>query len=264
MELQKKNRTIIEAARTMLADSLLPIPFWAEYRLYDFLPITILKTLDLLGKFDGKGDEGLLVGYSVNSKAFRVFNRNQPNDNVGIKENLNAGKVGKETYKTDNKKHDEKAKRDDKGKSLVDSPIKVRDLRAEFEEFSFNSTNRVNDVYAPVNAVGPNSTNSNNSFNTASPSINVVSTNFRIAGKSSFVDHSKYPDDSDMPKLEDIVYSDDEEDVGADADLSNLEKNIPVSHILTTRVHKDHPVNQIIGDLNSAPQTKSMTRMVKE
>nr|GEV74666.1 ribonuclease H-like domain-containing protein [Tanacetum cinerariifolium] len=37
-------------------------------------PITILNTLDPLGKFEGKVDEGFLVGYSVTSKAFRVFN----------------------------------------------------------------------------------------------------------------------------------------------------------------------------------------------
>nr|GEZ28570.1 ribonuclease H-like domain-containing protein [Tanacetum cinerariifolium] len=37
-------------------------------------PVTIINTLDPLGKFDGKADEGFLVGYSVNSKAFRVFN----------------------------------------------------------------------------------------------------------------------------------------------------------------------------------------------
>ncbi|GKE05031.1 hypothetical protein Tco_1397049 [Tanacetum coccineum] len=37
-------------------------------------PVTILNTLDSLGKFDGKAEEGFLVGYSVNSKAFRVFN----------------------------------------------------------------------------------------------------------------------------------------------------------------------------------------------
>nr|GFD34276.1 hypothetical protein [Tanacetum cinerariifolium] len=67
-----------------------------------------------------------------------------------------------------------------------------------------------------------------------------------------------------MPKLEDIIYSDDEEDVGAKADLSNLETNISVSPIPTTKVHKDHHVNQIIGDLNSAPQTRSMARAVKE
>nr|GFA97127.1 ribonuclease H-like domain-containing protein [Tanacetum cinerariifolium] len=37
-------------------------------------PVTILNTLDPLGKFDGKADEGFLVGYSISSKAFRVFN----------------------------------------------------------------------------------------------------------------------------------------------------------------------------------------------
>nr|GEV95273.1 putative ribonuclease H-like domain-containing protein [Tanacetum cinerariifolium] len=235
---------------------------------------------------------------------------NQPNDNAGIKENLNAGKVVKETVsaqqyvlqlwsigshdphntdddvvdaafdvkendndvhvhatrsdKSDNNKHDEKAKRDDNGKSYVDSPTGVRDLRAEFEEFSSNNTTRVNAVSAPVTAIGPNPTKSTNRFNVASPSVNAVSPHFGIARKSSSVDPSKYPDDPNMPELEDIVYSDDEEDVGAETDLSNLETNIHVSPIPTNRVHKDHPINQIIGDLNSAPQTRSITRMVKE
>nr|GEV34126.1 hypothetical protein [Tanacetum cinerariifolium] len=366
---ERKNRTLIEAARTMLADSLLPILFWAEAvnpacyvqnmilvtkphnkTPYELLlgrppsigfmrpfgcPVTILNTLVPLGKFDGKAGEEFLVGYSVNSKAFRVFNgrtrivqetlhinflKNKPNvagigpkwlfdidtltksmnyqpvvaenpsnDNTGIKENFDAGKVKKETVsaqkymllplwstgsqnpqntdddvadvafdvkenendahvsangsnKFANKKHNEKAKRDDKGKSHADSPTRVWDLRVEFKEFYFNNTNRVNVVSAPVNAAAPNSTNNTNSFNTASPSINAIN----------------------MPELEDIVYSDDDEDVGAEADLSNLETNIPINPISTTRVHKDHHVNKIIGDLNSAPQTRSMTRMVKE
>nr|GEW11659.1 hypothetical protein [Tanacetum cinerariifolium] len=119
-----------------------------------------------------------------------VVAENQPNDNACIKENLDAGKVGKETVstqqyvllplwstglqdpqntdanvvdaafdvkenendlyvsaygsdKSDNKKHDEKAKRDDKGKNPVDLPIGVRDWRAKFKEFSSNSTNRM-------------------------------------------------------------------------------------------------------------------------
>ncbi|GKF78244.1 retrovirus-related pol polyprotein from transposon TNT 1-94 [Tanacetum coccineum] len=37
-------------------------------------PVTILNTIDHLGMFDGKADEGFFVGYSINSKAFRVFN----------------------------------------------------------------------------------------------------------------------------------------------------------------------------------------------
>nr|GEX19846.1 hypothetical protein [Tanacetum cinerariifolium] len=126
------------------------------------------------------------------------------------------------------KKHDDKDKRDDRGKSHVDSPTGVKDLRAEFEEFSINNTNMVNAVSALVTAAGPNPTDSTNSFNTVSPSDTVVSPNFGIDGKSSFVDPSKYTDDPDMPALEDIVYSDDEEDVGAEADFSNLETNIHV------------------------------------
>ncbi|GKE38100.1 putative ribonuclease H-like domain-containing protein, partial [Tanacetum coccineum] len=105
---ERKNRTLIEAARTMLADSLLPTVFWGEvvnnacyvlnrvlvtkphnktpYELIIGRPpslsfmrhfgchVTILNTLDPLGKFDGKAEEGFLVGYSIHSKAFRVFN----------------------------------------------------------------------------------------------------------------------------------------------------------------------------------------------
>nr|GEV50395.1 hypothetical protein [Tanacetum cinerariifolium] len=327
-----KNKTLIEAAMTMLADSLLPIPFWDEavnticyvqnrvlvtkphnktpYELLlgrtpsiGFIRpfgclVTILNTLDPLGKFDGKADEGFLVGYSVNSKAFRVFNRsgptwlfdidtlthsmnyqpvvagNQPNHNADpqntyddaafdVKENENEVHVSP-SVSDKTKKHNEKAKRDDKGKSHVDSPTGVRDLRAEFEEFSSNSTNRVNAASAPVTAARPNPTNSTNGFNTASPSDTVVSPNLEIDRKSSFVDLFNYPDDPDMLALEDIFYSDYEEDVGAEADLSNLETTIFVSPISTTKVHKDHPVTQIISDLTLAPQTRSMARMVKE
>ncbi|GKA19238.1 putative ribonuclease H-like domain-containing protein [Tanacetum coccineum] len=105
---ERMNRTLIEAARTMLADLLLPTTFWAEavntacYILnrvrvtkpqnktpYELLfghkpiisytrpfgcHVTILDTLSVLGKFDGKSDEGFLVGYSLNSKAYRVNN----------------------------------------------------------------------------------------------------------------------------------------------------------------------------------------------
>nr|GEX27530.1 hypothetical protein [Tanacetum cinerariifolium] len=67
-----------------------------------------------------------------------------------------------------------------------------------------------------------------------------------------------------MPELEDITYFDDEDNVGAEADFNNLETSITVSLILTTRVHKDHPVIQIIGYLSSTTQTRSMTRVAKD
>ncbi|GKA15956.1 putative ribonuclease H-like domain-containing protein [Tanacetum coccineum] len=117
---KRRNRTLIEAARTILADAKLPVTFWAEavntacyvqnmvlvikphiktpYELFNdrahaigFLRlfgchVMILNTLDHLGKFDAKGDEGFLVGYSLSSKAFRVYNKRTRH----IEENLHV------------------------------------------------------------------------------------------------------------------------------------------------------------------------------
>ncbi|GJR98240.1 putative ribonuclease H-like domain-containing protein [Tanacetum coccineum] len=82
---ERKNKTLIEAARTMLADSFLPNTFGLKQLVLLVMSligyirpfgchVTILNTIDHLGKFDGKSDEGFLVGYSLNSKAFRVYN----------------------------------------------------------------------------------------------------------------------------------------------------------------------------------------------
>nr|GEU95140.1 hypothetical protein [Tanacetum cinerariifolium] len=53
-------------------------------------------------------------------------------------------------------------------------------------------------------------------------------------------DASEYTYDLDMPELEDITYSDDDDDVSAEADFNNLETSITISPIPTTKVHKDH------------------------
>nr|GEX59537.1 ribonuclease H-like domain-containing protein [Tanacetum cinerariifolium] len=117
------------------------------------------------------------------------------------------------------------------------------------------------EVKGKIPTVGQIFTDSTNTFSIAGPSNAVVSPTH---GKSSYVDSSQLPDDLNMPELEDITYSDDEEDVGAEADFTNLETTITVNPILITRVHKDHPVTQIIGDLSSATQTRSMTRVAKD
>nr|GFC25810.1 hypothetical protein [Tanacetum cinerariifolium] len=70
--------------------------------------------------------------------------------------------------------------------------------------------------------------------------------------------------DKDMPNLEDLTHSDDADDVGGEADINNLESIILVSPIPTTRIHKDHPTSQIIGDLSSTTQTRSMARTVRD
>ncbi|GJX07933.1 putative ribonuclease H-like domain-containing protein [Tanacetum coccineum] len=71
-------------------------------------------------------------------------------------------------------------------------------------------------------------------------------------------------DDPNMPNLEEIVFSDDDEEVGVEADMNNLATNVPVSPIPIIRVHKDHPLEQIIGYIHSAPQTRRMTKNVTE
>ncbi|KAI3681360.1 hypothetical protein L6452_36153 [Arctium lappa] len=65
---ERRNRTIIEAARSMLSDSHLHTQFWAE-------ACYILNNRDQLGKFDPKADDGIFLGYSSISKAYRVFNK---------------------------------------------------------------------------------------------------------------------------------------------------------------------------------------------
>nr|GEX11962.1 putative ribonuclease H-like domain-containing protein [Tanacetum cinerariifolium] len=103
-------------------------------------------------------------------------------------------------------KHDDKNKREAKGKR----PVEIN-LSEEFEDFTDNSTNEVNAASTLVTDVEPNLTNCTNTFSAAGPSNTAVSLNFEIGGKSSFVDPSQYHDDPNMPTLEDITYSDDEE-----------------------------------------------------
>ncbi|GJU30866.1 putative ribonuclease H-like domain-containing protein [Tanacetum coccineum] len=314
---ERKNRTLIEAARTMLADSKLPTTFWAEavntacyvqnrvlvtkphnktpYELFlgrkpalGFMrpfgcPVTILNTIDHLGKFDGKADEGFFVGYSINSKAFRVFNSrtriveenlhvyfsenkpniagsgpnwlfdidaltklmnykpvvigNQHNGNAGTKACDDAGKARMETSSPDAgfkpSGDDEKKVTEEPGKEDGDSSKDGKSYDQEKED-NVNITNTVNAA----------STNE----------VNVVDAKTSI----------ELPNDPNMPELEDIVYSDDDEDLGAEADMNNLDAFMPVSPIPTTRIHKDHPVEQIIRDLNSTPQTRRMTKNLEE
>nr|GEW78282.1 ribonuclease H-like domain-containing protein [Tanacetum cinerariifolium] len=126
------------------------------------------------------------------------------------------------------KKHDDKTKREAKGKSLVKSLTGYRNLSAEFEDFSANSINEVNIVDSLVPAVGQISTNSTNTFSAAGLLNAVVSPTH---GKSSYMDTSQLLDDPNMPELEDITYSDDEEDVGAEADFTNLETTITMQNV---------------------------------
>nr|GEZ96292.1 putative ribonuclease H-like domain-containing protein [Tanacetum cinerariifolium] len=208
-------------------------------------PVKILNTLDPLGKFQGKVDEGFLVGYFVCSKAFRVFNSRTPNIQKTLHNN-------DEDAAFDGKEHDFDATKPES--VVILSSRSSAQLRKQDDKTKKKDKGKI-----PI--VGHNSLNSTNTFSVVGPSNTDVSPTY---GKSSFIDASQLPDDSDMPELDDITYSDDEDVVGAKADFNNLESSIPVIPILTTSIHKDHLVSQIIGDMSSTTQTRSVTRAVKD
>ncbi|GKA35255.1 putative ribonuclease H-like domain-containing protein [Tanacetum coccineum] len=230
--------------------------------------VTILNTIYHLGKFDGKADEGFFVGYSINSKVFRVFNSRtrivEENMHVQFSENtLNIARSGPDWLfdidaltKSMNYKppadpllsQSPKSSPDDGFKPSEDVEKKItEEPRKEGGDSSKDSECSDQEKEDNVN-------NTNNVNAARTNKVNVV------GAKTS----NELPNDPNMPELEDIVYSDDDEDVGVVADMNNLDTCMPVSPIPTTRIHKDHPVEQIIEDLNSAPQTRRMTKNLEE
>nr|GEX75289.1 hypothetical protein [Tanacetum cinerariifolium] len=192
-----------------------------------------LKNNDEYAAFDGKEHD---------------FDAKKPESEVCISPSSSA----------QSRKQDDKTKKEARGKSHVESFTGYRDLSAEFGDCSDNNINELNAAGTIVSTIGQNSSNNTNTtFSVAGPSNAATCPTY---GKSSFIDASQLPDDPDMPKLEDITYSDDEDDVGTEADFNNLETSITVSPIPTTIGHKDHPVSQIIGDLYSTTQTRRNPR----
>ncbi|GJX46445.1 putative ribonuclease H-like domain-containing protein [Tanacetum coccineum] len=289
---ERRNRTLIKAVRTMLADFKLPTTFWAEavntacyvqnrvlvvkphnktpYELFhgkmptlSFMrpfgyPVTILNTIDHLGKFDGKADEGFFVGYSLNSKSFRVFNSRtrimEENLHIRFSESTpNVVGSGPDwlfdidalirtmNYEPIVTGINPKSSQDDGSKPSSDDGKKVdEDPRRDSE---FNDQEKEDTI---------NSTNNVNSANTNE--VNVVGRKTSI----------ELPLDPNMPELEDYSIFEDDEDVVAEADMHNLDTTIQVSHIPTTRIHKDHPLDQVIRDLQSATQTRRMLKNLEE
>ncbi|GJT82405.1 putative ribonuclease H-like domain-containing protein [Tanacetum coccineum] len=180
----------------------------------------------------------------------------QSNGFAGTKASDNAGQARKETepvkdyillplwtadppYSQDPKSsHDDGSKpSSDDGKKVDEDPRKENKCNDQEKEDNVNSTNN-------VNAAGTNEVNA-------------------VGGKTSI----ELPFDPNMPALEDYSIFDlsrDDEDDGAEADMNNLDTTIQVSPIPTTRIHKDHPLDQVIGDLQSATQTRKMSKNLEE
>ncbi|GJV53732.1 ribonuclease H-like domain-containing protein [Tanacetum coccineum] len=283
---ERKNRTLIEASRTMIADSKLPTTFWAEavntacYAQNRVDPVTILNTLNHLGKFDGKTDEGFFVGYSTNSKAYKVFKSrtriveenmhvkfseetpnfagNGPNwlfdiDTLTISMNYKPVVTGNQTNGNAGTKENIDAGQDGNSKDSPDAEFKPsREEEKINSEHQENEDSEVPNTEEPrVNQEQDANVNNTNNIYTVSLTVSAADIENNVVDKNIVYGCI---DDPNMPNLEEIFYYDDDEEVGAEADMNNL----------TTRVHKDHPLEQIIGDIHSAPQTRRMTKNVTE
>nr|GEX34537.1 ribonuclease H-like domain-containing protein [Tanacetum cinerariifolium] len=218
------------------------------------------------GKFDGKSDEGFFVGYSLNSKAIRVFNSRtrivEENLHISFSEStpnvVGSGSdwlfdidaltrimnyepivAGTQSngFADPKSSHDDESKpSSDNGKKVDEDPRKEYECNNKEKEDNVNNTNNVNNVSLTVNVNGTNEDN-------------------------------ELLSDPNMPALEDVStfnFSSYDEDDGAMADMKNLDTTIQVSRILITRIHKDHPIDQVIGDLQTSIQTRKMLKNLEE
>nr|GEW44118.1 hypothetical protein [Tanacetum cinerariifolium] len=310
---ERKNKTLIEAARTMLADSLLPISFWVEAvntacnvqnrvlvtkpqnkTPYELLHgrtpsigfmrpfgchVTILNTLDSLGKFNGKVDEGFLVGYSIGSKVFRLFNSRtriiQETLHINFLENkLNvAGSSPTWLFDIDTLTKT-------MNYQLVTAGNQSNPSACVQEQFDTKKAGeKIVQQYVLFHVWFSGSTNPQNidgnaafdekehAFERRKPESEVNISPSSSAQSKKHDDKTKR--EAKVPAVGKI-FTDSTNTFSAAspliaaADFNNLETSITVSLILTTRVHKDHLVTQIIGDLSSVTQTRSMTRVAKD
>ncbi|GJR63079.1 retrovirus-related pol polyprotein from transposon TNT 1-94 [Tanacetum coccineum] len=215
-----KNRALIKAARIMLANYKLPTTFWAEavntacdvqnrvlvtkphnkthYELFlgrkpalSFMRpfgclVTILNTIDYLGKFDGKANEGFFVGENTPNIA-----RSGPNWLFDI---------------------------DALTKSMNYEPVVARN------QSNGNAGTKACHDSSPDAGFKPSRDDEKR--------INEVNT---VGGKTSI----KHLDDLNMPKFKDYSIFEDDEDVGAEANMNNLDTTIQEESKMVFKNKKD-------------------------
>ncbi|GJX19545.1 putative ribonuclease H-like domain-containing protein [Tanacetum coccineum] len=277
---ERRNMTLIEAARTMLADSKLPTTFWAEavntvcyvqnrvlvvkphnktpYELFrgrtpalSFMRlfgchVIILNTLDYLGKFDGKSGKGFFVGYLLNSIAFRVYNIRTRK----VKESLHSRFLEDKPIITD-----------DGPKWLFDIDVLTKsmnfvpvvtgtnsnDLK---DDEGVNKESGIDDQERPKN--------STQDVNTAGPSINTVSTNVNTDSLNINI-VSPTVTTAPLEATHTDFFGDETE-----IDTSNITTTYLVPSTPNTIIHKDHSIDHVIGDVQSGVLTRRMTKTTNE
>ncbi|GKC06086.1 putative ribonuclease H-like domain-containing protein [Tanacetum coccineum] len=217
--IERKNRTLIEAARTMLADSLLPIPFWAE---------AVNTACYVLNRFHRK-DKGPTQEY--------ILLPLQPHrTRIPVKD------VEEQHQMQDNEKDLQ-----DELEMLVTQELVAKAMedvsRQAFEE----EKRRIASQKKAAQATSTNQLSTDRLFvstdRSNTPNVSAASTS---------------TDASDTLPNDGIFNGayDDDEDVGAVANFNNMDNTIAVSPIPTLRIHKDHPKGQILGDPTLAVQTR--------
>nr|GEU43533.1 copia protein [Tanacetum cinerariifolium] len=150
---------------------------------------------------------GGYVAFRGNPKGGKIFGKGKIRigkldfDDVYFVKELKFNTFSISQISAQSKKHNDKTKREAKGKSPVESLAGYRNLSVEFKDFSANSINEDNVVGTLVLTVGQFSPNSTNTFSVPGPS-------------------------NAAAKLEDITYFDDKDDVGAEVDFNNTETSI--------------------------------------
>ncbi|GKA35017.1 ribonuclease H-like domain-containing protein, partial [Tanacetum coccineum] len=252
---ERRNRTLIEAARTMLVDSKLPTTFWTE---------AVNTACYVLNR------------YSVVSKAMGVFNKRtrivEETLNIRFLKNTpNVTGIGSDwlfdvdsltismnyvPVVTGNQTNDPKVSEED-----------AKEKTTEINESGASDKDRNDDQAIRSDAAGPSFTNDDPSSPVnAAEAFNAFEEHL-FERFSPFKNAFTHPPVSNVTPMDDTgIFGNayDDEDVGAEADLNNLETTLNVSPIPTTRINKDHPKDQIIGDFNSAIQTRRMTKITDE
>ncbi|GJV77828.1 uncharacterized mitochondrial protein-like protein [Tanacetum coccineum] len=234
--------------------------------------LPIRNILDNLGKFDGKSDEGFFVGYSLSSKAFRVYNtrtgRVEENFHIGFLENkpmvegngpkwlfdidsltqsmsyvlVAAGTITNESIATQGELYEDGLdnESDEKDKSDDDSSLK-----------------EVNTAGQHINTASPEVNTGSFKLNIVDPSISTASSKDQDSPKGMFklgathtleTTHVEFFSDKDEPEV----------------DLGNITNSYTVPTTPNTRIHNDHPIKNVIGDVKLSVQTRRMTKPTSE
>ncbi|GKE84523.1 putative ribonuclease H-like domain-containing protein [Tanacetum coccineum] len=237
-------------------------------------PITILNTIDHLGKFDERADEGKLPNWlfdiddltkSMNYEPIVAGNKSNGITGTKACENIGNSRVetvpGKDYILLPFLTQDPPFSSSSKDSPDAGFKSSGEEEKKDAEQLA-NEDSEVSNTEEPrVNQEQYENINSTNNINTVSSTVNIASIVDNVIDETIVYGCAN---DLNMPNLKEIVYLEDDECVGAEADMNNLDTFMPVSPIPTTKIYKDNPFKQIIRDLHSAPQTRRMTKSVTE